>query len=95
MTIAAVSIMVAMTSITTRKIQPEERAVKKAAQFYTNHVKLHLDTQKAPNQLFNESHRVACGHALFFYYAGQNKYDFEKPAINDAVIPVISELPAE
>ncbi len=79
--IAAVSIIVGVTSITTRKIQPEEKAVKKAAKWYTNHVKLDQNPQTAQNQLYSDTNRVACGHALFYYYLGKNKYDFIKPSI--------------
>ena len=79
--VAGVSILVASTSITTRKIQPEEKAVKKAAKWYANHIKLDKNPQTAQNQLYSDTNRVACGHALFYYYLGQNKYDFVKPAI--------------
>jgi hypothetical protein len=79
--IAALSIMVGVTSIATRKIQPEERAVKKAAKWYENHIKLNQNPQTAQNQLYSDTNRVACGHALFYYYLGKNKYDFVKPSI--------------
>jgi len=79
--LASVSIFIGLTSITTRKIQPEEKAVKKAAKWYANHVRLDRNPQTAPSQLFNDSNRVACGHALFYYYLNKNKYDFVKPAI--------------
>ena len=79
--IAAISILVGITSISTRKIQPEEKAVKKAAKWYSNHIKLDQNPQTAQNQLYSDTNRVACGHALFYYYLGKNKYDFEKPAI--------------
>jgi len=79
--IALISILGAVTSITTREIQPEERAVKKAAKWYASHVKLNQNPQTAQNQLYNDTNRVACGHALFYYYLGKNKYDFVKPAI--------------
>ncbi|MBL4593056.1 MAG: hypothetical protein JKX68_04475 [Flavobacteriales bacterium] len=79
--VAAVSILVGVTSITTRRIQPEERAVKKAAKWYASHIKLNQNSQTIQNQLYNDTNRVACGHALFYYYLGKNKYDFVKPAI--------------
>lgn len=79
--IGLVTIMASVTSISTRKIQPEEKAVKKAAKWYASHIKLDRNPQTIANQLYTDSNRVACGHALFYYYLGKNKYDFKKPSI--------------
>ena len=75
MSIAAISILVGLTSITTRKIQPEEKAVKKAAHWYAKQLK------NPQNKLFSDTNRVACGHSLFYYYLGKNKHDFKKEAL--------------
>ncbi len=79
--ITLITIMAGITSITTRKIQPEERAVKKAAKWYAKHLTLGKNPQTAQNQLFNDTNRIACGHTLFYHYLEMNRYDFKKEPI--------------
>jgi len=79
--IAIIAIMAGASSITSRKIQPEEMTVKKAAKWYANHLKLGNNLQTASTQLFNDTNRVACGHTLFFHYLEMNKNDFVKEPI--------------
>ncbi len=73
--IGFLTVILGFSSITTRKIQPEERAVKKASNWYTQQLKL------KQNQLFSDTNRVVCGHTLFYYYLGKNKHDFVKEPI--------------
>ena len=66
----AIAIMVAITSVTTRKIQPEERAVKKAAKWYEKQLK--------QGQLFTEDNQIVCAHNLFYFYLDKNKNEYKK-----------------
>ncbi len=77
LSLAVISLLVGATSITSRKIQPEEVTVKKAAKWYAHQLKL----VNTPKELFNQNSRIACGHALFYYYLDKNKYDFKKMPI--------------
>ena len=76
------------TSITSRKIQPEEQTVEKAARWYKNHI-----TLTPPNeQLFTADSRVVCGHTLFYYYLNQNKNEFKNKAIDSVTKEVTDSL---
>ncbi|MCB0401909.1 MAG: DUF2029 domain-containing protein [Flavobacteriales bacterium] len=68
--ISALAIMVSVSTISVRKIQPEELTVKKAAKWYTKQLK--------QGQLFTEDNRIVCGHSLFFFYLEKNKNQFKK-----------------
>ncbi len=70
-----VSIIVAVSSITTRKIQPEEITVKKAAKWYQKQLK--------QGKIFNEDNQFVCAHSLFYFYLDKGKNEFKiKPETN-------------
>jgi len=73
--IAIVSILIALTQISTRRIQPEEETIQKAAKWYKRH------TKPGKNQIFTNENRIVCNHVLFYYYLDKNKNQFEKEPI--------------
>jgi hypothetical protein len=80
-TLSLIAVFIGATSITTRRIQPEEQTVKKAAKWYANHIKMANNPNTNQEQLFTENGKIVCGHALFFYYLDKNKYDFDKEPV--------------
>jgi hypothetical protein len=84
---ALISIFLGISTITTRRIQPEEKTIQKAAKWYAQHLKLGNNPQTATTQLFTDTNRIACGHGLFFYYLEKNRRDFIKEPVMKLGIP--------
>lgn len=70
------SVFVAFSIVDTRKIQPEEQIVKKAAKWYVDQIKQSKNPQNTNPVLFTENSRLALEHALFYFYSGKNRGNF-------------------
>ena len=75
------SLMVSLSIVDTRKIQPEEEIVKKAAKWYNDQIKQSKNPQNTNPILFTEDSRIAVEHALFYFYSEKNKADFKNKPV--------------
>ncbi len=80
----SISVFVLASSVTIRKIQPEERTVKKAAVWY--------DKQLKQGKLFTEDNQVVCAHNLFYFYLDKNKNEYKKTPENNLIKEVTDTL---
>lgn len=81
--IPALTIILAITSVRTFNLNPEDLTMKKAGKWYARY----LEKNKTnPNALFTEDSRVACSHILFYHFTDRTTNDFNKKPIIDFTI---------
>ncbi|MGB0887837.1 MAG: hypothetical protein ACPGSL_06925 [Vicingaceae bacterium] len=78
--IPVVTIFLAITSVRTFNLNPEDKTMQKAGKWYARYI----DKNKSnPNALFNEDSRIACSHILFYHFTDRTTNDFKKKPIID------------
>ncbi len=78
--IPIITIILAMTSVRTFNLNPEDLTMKKAGKWYVRY----LEKNKSnPNALFTEDSQVACSHILFYHFTDKTTNDFSKKPIID------------
>lgn len=75
------ALAVSLSIVDTRKIQPEEEIVKKAAKWYNDQLRMVNNPQNTNPVLFTEDSRVAVEHSLFYFYSGKNRKDFKNKPV--------------
>ncbi|MBI2281475.1 MAG: hypothetical protein HYU68_12435 [Bacteroidetes bacterium] len=75
------ALMVTLSIVDTRKIQPEEEIVKKAAKWYNDQIKQSKNPQNNNPVLFTEDSRLALEHALFYFYSEKNRGSFKNKPV--------------
>jgi hypothetical protein len=81
--IPVLTIILAITSVRTFNLNPEDLTMKKAGKWYVKY----LDKNKNnPNALFTEDSQIACSHILFYHFTDKTTNDFNKKPIIDFTI---------
>ena len=80
-TFSILAVMVTLSIVDTRKIQPEEEIVKKAAKWYNDQIKQSKNPQNNNPVLFTEDSRLALEHALFYFYSEKNRGSFKNKPV--------------
>ena len=80
MGVGVLSIIVAISSVRTFNLNPEDLTMKKAGNWYARYLERNKDN---PNALFTEDSRVACSHILFYHFTDKSTNDFNKKPIID------------
>jgi len=78
--ISLLSIFVALSSVRTFNLNPEDLTMKKAGKWYVKYLEKNKDNT---NALFTEDSRVACSHILFYHFTDMTIIDFNKKPIID------------
>lgn len=77
---AVLTVVLAVSSVRTFDINPEDATMKKAGKWYLSYLKKNKNN---PAALFTEESRIACSHILFFYFSDKYGADFvNKPIID-------------
>ena len=80
MSLATLTIIVAIFSARTFNLNPEDATMKKAGKWYTQYLRKNKEN---PNALFTENSKVACSHILFYHFTDKGTNDFvQKPIID-------------
>jgi len=78
--IPVLTIILAITSVRTFNLNPEDKTMEKAGKWYVRY----LEKNKTnPNALFTEDSRIACSHILFYHFTDKTTNDFNKKPIID------------
>jgi hypothetical protein len=80
--ISLLAIAVGFSIIDTRKIEPEEKTVKKASKWFNDQVKISKNPQPGQQVLITENSRLAVSHTLFYFYAGKNEAEFKNRPVS-------------
>lgn len=80
--ISLLSVAVGVSIIDTRKIQPEEQTVKKAAKWFNDQIKISTNPQPGQQVLITENARLAVSHTLFYFYSGKNESEFKNRPVS-------------
>lgn len=79
--LSALSILIAIISVRTFQLNPEDATMKKAGRWFARY--LDRSESLGAEALFTEESRITTGHVLFFYYSDRYISDFKnKPVID-------------
>lgn len=81
--IPVLTIILAISSVRTFNLNPEDLTMKKAGKWYVKYLEKNKNN---PNALFTENSQIACSHILFYHFTDKTTNDFNKKPIIDFTI---------